>query len=288
MEKYSRRMQLWILMIYAFVAMLVCFVLGFLCMGLLGMRESSLLIVQWLQTFLVMMLVPVLWFRNVGMRGWQEGKPSWRSIFSVMCLDSVNWKWLFMTLCLMICVYPVFDMLQVVGFKLPMPDGLRSYLMNEMTSGTQQVGMFIASNAWYDVIGQILLLCVATGIGEEMMFRGALTHCLSIGHSSRSLKVALVVGFIFAVIHMELYGLMPRWILGSLFVYLLWWSKSLWTPILAHALNNLSALIEYKMSTPEELACPPVEFRFDAWIYVLSTVVSALILWKMWRMSEKS
>ena len=56
----------------------------------------------------------------------------------------------------------------------------------------------------------------------------------------------MIVGLIFSLIHMEFYGLIPRWILGTCFVYLVYYTGSIWPSVLAHAINNLYALMQYK------------------------------------------
>jgi membrane protease YdiL (CAAX protease family) len=52
--------------------------------------------------------------------------------------------------------------------------------------------------------------------------------------------------FIFAAIHMQFYGFLPRFLLGMALGYLFFWSSSLWLPIAAHFTNNfLSVIVEF-------------------------------------------
>jgi membrane protease YdiL (CAAX protease family) len=44
--------------------------------------------------------------------------------------------------------------------------------------------------------------------------------------------------FIFALIHFQFYGLLPRMMLGVLFGYFYWWTGNIRVPIFAHIFNN--------------------------------------------------
>ena len=57
------------------------------------------------------------------------------------------------------------------------------------------------------------------------------------------------VAFIFSAFHFQLFGLVPRMLLGAFFGYLLWWSKSLWLPITLHVLNNSIVVIATYLDT---------------------------------------
>lgn len=43
---------------------------------------------------------------------------------------------------------------------------------------------------------------------------------------------------VFTTMHFQFFGFVPRLLMGAMFGYLFNWSRSLWLPIFAHALNN--------------------------------------------------
>lgn len=101
-----------------------------------------------------------------------------------------------------------------------------------VTSGTS-VGALI--------INVLIIGCLA-GFAEEIFFRGALQRIMAT--SGISPHTAVWVGaLVFSAAHMQFYGFIPRLLLGAFFGYLLWWSRSLWLPVFAHAFNNTLALI---------------------------------------------
>lgn len=59
---------------------------------------------------------------------------------------------------------------------------------------------------------------------------------------------------IFSAVHMQFFGFVPRLILGAYFGYLLLWSRSLWLPVAAHALNNALAVVAFRLESHAESA----------------------------------
>ena len=83
----------------------------------------------------------------------------------------------------------------------------------------------------------ILIIAIMAGIGEELMFRGVIQKIL-IGWTKDIHLGILYTAIIFSTIHFQFYGFVPRMILGMVLGYLYIWSKSLWVPVIAHAINN--------------------------------------------------
>jgi hypothetical protein len=95
----------------------------------------------------------------------------------------------------------------------------------------------------------ILMIAVIPAIGEEMVFRGLFQRLL--GEWFNNIHVAIfLAAFLFAAVHLQFYGLLPRMMLGVMFGYLYLWTGTLWAPVFAHFLNNGAAvLISYLSNT---------------------------------------
>lgn len=91
----------------------------------------------------------------------------------------------------------------------------------------------------------VFMIAFLPAIAEETLFRGALARLFK--DWTRNVHVAVFLSsFIFAAIHMQFYGFLPRFLLGTLLGYLYFWSGSLWLPVVAHFTNNfLSVSIEF-------------------------------------------
>jgi membrane protease YdiL (CAAX protease family) len=115
-----------------------------------------------------------------------------------------------------------------------------------------------------DLLLAIVIIAVIPAIGEELLFRGILQNLFF--KSTKNIHIAILTSaFVFSAIHLQLYGFLPRFILGILFGYLYWWTKNLTFPIIAHFFNNsftLTASFLYPKSTTvyelEGYQLPPI------------------------------
>lgn len=86
-----------------------------------------------------------------------------------------------------------------------------------------------------------LFMAVAPAIGEELFFRGALQTQLQ-----RMMNAHLAIwlsAIIFSAIHFQVYGFIPRMLLGAVMGYLTWSVGSLLPAVWAHFLNNAYATV---------------------------------------------
>ncbi len=82
----------------------------------------------------------------------------------------------------------------------------------------------------------VLVFALLPAVCEELLFRGAL-----LGLLRRSLHPALaclVVGALFGIIHLHVVRVLPTGLLGVLLAVAALRSRSLWVPVLIHALHN--------------------------------------------------
>ena len=87
-----------------------------------------------------------------------------------------------------------------------------------------------------------LLFCLfvvglMAGLSEEMLFRGAMQRTMQ--DSRLGAHTAIwVTAIVFSAFHMQFFGFLPRMLLGAWFGYVMLWCGEVWTPIIAHSLNN--------------------------------------------------
>lgn len=266
--------DLWWLMVYAFVGLLL--VCGAM-LAIMGLTQGTLAmhLVQWAQTVLLMILPPALWVK------WYKKErvcetlrlrmPAWKPMLWAAVLMTVSLPWL-----------SAVESGTAALCDAWLPEALRLWAKDMLSE--QEAAIAILTDVqgvagWAELIG---LMCIGTAIGEEMMFRGALLRCFlqpeADGGVRRSISpsrlfwTACWVGLAFSAIHMDLYGLVTRWLLGALFVYIVYWTGSLWPAIAAHATNNLWALIQMK-------AAPAWMERLEGVVPVaISILLSAAVL----------
>ena len=83
----------------------------------------------------------------------------------------------------------------------------------------------------------LLVAVVIASLYEELLFRGVLYSEYRRRGVSIA-KIALVSGLFFGLVHSGIVSIAASAILGVLWVYLLYYTRSIWAPILSHAIYN--------------------------------------------------
>ena len=254
------------LLVFAFVGTLIM-VLAIIPISAFTQGTLMLHLTQWGQTLLIMLLPAILWailYKK-------------ETIREVMHTQKTTWKVVGMIVVLMIVSLPALDALATACESLPLPEPLASWAKNNAEAQQMAIDTMLGLSGiagWFELI---MLMCVGTALGEEWMFRGALLRCFK-GYNKH--WAAVLVGFFFSLIHLEAYGFIPRWLLGTAFVYLVYWTGSIWPSVIAHAINNLWALIEMKEA-------PKMLEHFGAVLVCVSVVLMALVLWLIYREGQQ-
>jgi len=271
--------DLWWLLVYAFVALLLLVIVS-VGVGLVTSGTLSLHLIQWSQTLLLMMVPPMLWVK------WYKKE---RVCETLRLQKPKTWHcvWAAVLMTVLLPLLSIFEEYSRVICEYCLPDCINAWAADMLAQQEVTVQAMLAVNGLMGWTELILLMSVATAIGEELMFRGALVRCFEGTRTDRDdgksgllamsgsqlFWTAFWVGLLFAAIHMDLYGLLPRWILGALFVYIVYWTGSLWPAVVAHATNNLWALIQMKLE-PEWM-----ERMDSATALIASIVVILAMVW---------
>jgi len=120
--------------------------------------------------------------------------------------------------------------------------GLETVLKGMEEQLAKATKFFTTFTSFWQFILAFIVIAVIAGVGEELVFRGLLMRKLFLGIKNIHIAIWLA-GFIFAVIHFQFYGILPRMMLGVLFGYLYYWTGNIWVPIIAHIFNNGLAII---------------------------------------------
>jgi membrane protease YdiL (CAAX protease family) len=149
--------------------------------------------------------------------------------------------WVFIS---MIVFVPFINFTSNLNQQMVFPETLKGLetWMKEMEEalGQQLEAMLFTHNIWV-IIFNILVVCVLTGIGEEFMFRGLLQTMF--GRIFKNTHVLVwAIAILFSTIHFQFYGFLPRLILGAYLGYLMYYTKTIWIPALAHFTTNLCSL----------------------------------------------
>ena len=165
-------------------------------------------------------------------------------------------KWLFLTtkpslkaLIGVVIIYivsiPAMEWLIAWNADMHFPEalqGLETQFRQWEEAGEASTTLLLETSGWFSALIGVLVIGVLTGFSEEMFFRGGLQGILT--RTSVGTGVAVwLSAFVFSTMHFQFFGFLPRLLMGAFFGYLLVWSRSLWVPVFAHALNNSMVVI---------------------------------------------
>lgn len=156
---------------------------------------------------------------------------------------------------------------------------IEHWLLETEEKNSRLTEAFLATTSIPGFVVNILMIAILPALAEETVFRGVLQPVLAKLFRNRHAGI-LVAALIFAGIHLQFYGFLPRFALGLIFGYLFLWSSNLWLPIMAHFINNLlSVVVEFLYRRGYiEINASELGNTGNTAIIIMSVVLSAIIL----------
>ena len=195
--------------------------------GLVGMKWLQLL--QSVATFLLPALAGAYLWSNTPMQWLHlDSKPSWQEALAAVVV--------------MLLAIPGINLLSAWNQQMVLPEwmsGIEQWMRMQEDAAAQLTEQFLRVDTVGGLLVNIGLMALLPAVGEELTFRGVVQ-----GMFTRNRHVAIwATAAIFSFVHMQFYGFLPRMLLGAMFGYMLWWTGSLWVPMLMHFVNNFTAVV---------------------------------------------
>ncbi|MEM1214643.1 MAG: type II CAAX endopeptidase family protein [Bacteroidota bacterium] len=181
---------------------------------------------------------------------------------------------------------PGIQLINWLNLQIPLPETLQ-LLENQQGS---QLQVLIQMESLREFLTTFLIAAIVPAVGEELFFRGLLQPQFQKWFSSPIVAI-WCTAFLFSAVHMQFAGFFPRFMLGAFLGYLLYWSGSLWLPILAHLVfNGLQIAVSYWKPDLFEEAEEVVFGWTEAGIGLVSLALVFLLLPKIrdagWRTTD--
>lgn len=137
-----------------------------------------------------------------------------------------------------------------------------------------------SSESMYDVLSHlggyaILLTVFIAPLFEELVFRGVVLN--DIRRSFGSFTAIIASALLFSVIHLNMAQILPAFLAGIVFGYVYVVSRSIWSVIILHMINNALAYLFYSIVPKEDLSKSLSDIIQPQYIYYI-IYVSALVL----------
>jgi membrane protease YdiL (CAAX protease family) len=199
-----------------------------------------------------------------------------------------KYKFSLAAILLILVAFPLINFIGELNSYLQLPDFLGGKYF-ELQDNQNEILMdkFLADTNFKGLFVNILMIGVIPAIGEELIFRGVLQNIFSKWTKNYHWGIWISAA-LFSLIHAQISGFFPRMFLGAMFGYLLVWTGSIWIPILAHFINNLSAVIMYFLVNNGRLPKDTLEYgsTMDAWPFIIiSAILTTGIFWFFYRNS---
>ncbi|GHT24241.1 hypothetical protein AGMMS4957_16940 [Bacteroidia bacterium] len=210
------------------------------------------------------------------------------NLWKYLHLDTpVSLKTVGLTILSVIAAYPVVNLTAVWNQSMVLPESLHS--VEEWMRTAEDMAEAILTQMLYvttvwGFLRNVLTLCLLAAIGEEFVFRGILTNILKKDGKTNPFLVIWIVAAVFSAIHIQFYGFVPRMLLGAYFGYLVYYTRSLWVPIVAHFTHNFISIAActYFQDSPEEMGdFDSIGAGSTLWLSAVCTVLFALLFLKI-------
>jgi len=131
----------------------------------------------------------------------------------------------------------------LLGVALPILstelDNLVSQLIKLPDELLEPLAEMLVAHSWFDWLNLIIATVILASLVEEMLFRGLLQQALEAQFEAT--QAIFLSAFIFAIFHGPIWMIQVI-VIGMLFGYLAWRSKSVLPGIVVHAFHNLFSL----------------------------------------------
>lgn len=239
---------------------------------------TQIRILQTLQSFCIFILPPFVLCTIYGV-------PAKR----FLSLRLPDWKPAMMGMLSILIMMPVLNAIVVWNAGLHLPDslkGVEQWMRASEDSAQLVTDRLLAGTSVVDLLLNLFIVGVLAGVGEELFFRGLLMRLITDVLKSRPSSVLKpwvmhvsiwTVAILFSIIHMQFFGFFPRLLIGAWFGYLLWWTGSIWVPVLAHFMNNALSTLMVFGQHKGVLTDAPDRWGLDQtwWLSIVSLVLTA-------------
>jgi membrane protease YdiL (CAAX protease family) len=149
---------------------------------------------------------------------------------------------------IMIVIQPVVSYSFEINSHLNLPDslaGIEEWMQKTEDDAAHITDAFLSTTRLMGFLVNVFMIALLPALCEEILFRGVLGGLLR-NWTGNTFFAVMLSALVFAAVHLQFYGFLPRFILGIVLGYLYFRSGSLWVPIMAHFTNNLlSVVIEF-------------------------------------------
>jgi len=144
-------------------------------------------------------------------------------------------------------ILPFINFLGEINQNLTLPEafsGIEIWMLEKEEQARHLIEIFLKTNTISGLLVNLFIMALVPALGEELLFRGVLLRLFKEMTKNAHLAV-FISAFLFAAIHFQFYGFLPRFFLGIILGYSFVITQNLWVPIFIHFVNNAASVIVF-------------------------------------------
>lgn len=258
------------------------FVVMFLLMGMMQIVVNSIGLDRrcYILTFSLVQGLFVFIFPTI--LSWMMTSPHpWH----MMGMDSsLSFKSLGWILALYVIAYPAMAQIIYYNADISFPDsmkGLEQTLRDWENAGADATAAIMSTKSVGGLIVNVLIVGLFTGLAEEMFFRAGIQRMMMASRLSPAVTIWSAAA-IFSFVHFQFFGFVPRLLLGAMFGYVYWRTRSIWAPALLHGINNSIVVVTEWISRRNGTSFDFEQYITDTsgipWWFIFSTLLTILFI----------
>lgn len=191
-------------------------------------------------------------------------------------LGKSKWALPLVSVVILLLLTPVNDWITYWNDSLNMGSA-EEELRRLSTESKKIVDLMLSLSGGWDLALQLLVVALIPAVCEEIFFRGCLQQIMQ--KWTKNAHAAIVVtAVLFSLAHGDVYGFVPRLVLGTLLGYLFYLSGSMMVNICAHFFNNALIVVLYYLYHNGVLLTAPDAPLMMPWLTtVLCTLAAAAL-----------
>ena len=164
---------------------------------------------------------------------------------------------------------------------------LEQQLRSIAEASSQLVEKMLSFTSPGDLALQLVIVALLPAVCEELFFRGALQQTLHSWFGNAHVAI-IATALIFTFAHGDVYGLVPRFLMGVVLGYLFYYSGSMIVNVCAHFFNNALIVVMYYLYHIGVLSQSPSEPMLMPWGTVLVCTVGAALLFAVYFLKKST
>lgn len=202
-----------------------------------------------------------------------------------------SWYFIVLSIIIVLSFIPFSNLLSYINNQLDLPEWLNSvekWMRSSEENANFLTRLFLEVDTTTGLLYNILLIALIPALGEELLFRGVFQRIFTEWFKNYHWGI-WISSMLFSFIHFQFFGFLPRLFLGVVFGYLLEFSGTIWLPILAHFINNLTGvLIAFFISTESIISYPSQSFSLIELAYaLLGGLIGSVCMWLVARKANR-